>query len=170
MARQAVNDALAGNLCRCTGYRPIMDAALAVCAAEPRDAFTADKAVRALHVEAMANDGRDVMVGGAERFFAAPASEDALAALYAENPDATLVAGCTDVGLWVTKGMVELDRVIWLGRIPELASIASDGQALSLARPLPTRRPARRSRPSIRTSAKSCAASARRRCARPSNT
>ena len=132
VARQAVNDALAGNLCRCTGYRPIMDAALAVCAAEPRDAFTADKAIRALHVEAMATDRRDVFVGGAKRFFAAPASEEALAALYTENPDATLVAGCTDVGLWVTKGMAELDRVIWLGRIPELARIAADGQALSL--------------------------------------
>ncbi len=132
VARQAVNDALAGNLCRCTGYRPIIDAALAACAAEPRDAFTADKAIRALHVEAMADDRRDVFVGGAERFFAAPASEDALAALYAENPDATLVAGATDVGLWVTKGMAELDRVIWLGRVAGLAAIAADGQALSL--------------------------------------
>ncbi|MET0744389.1 MAG: xanthine dehydrogenase small subunit [Microvirga sp.] len=132
ITRQVVNDALAGNLCRCTGYRPIMDAALAACADAPRDAYTADKAIRALHVTAMAEDRRDVMVGGGARFFAAPASEDALAALYAANPDATLVAGCTDVGLWVTKGMAELDRIIWLGRIPELAGIEADGEALSL--------------------------------------
>jgi xanthine dehydrogenase small subunit len=132
VTRQAANDALAGNLCRCTGYRPIMDAALAVCAGEPQDAFTADKEVRGLQVAALADDRRDVMVGDGACFFAAPASEDALAALYAGHPDATLVAGCTDVGLWVTKGMAELDTIIWLGRIPEMAAIVADGEAVRL--------------------------------------
>ena len=62
----------------------------------------------------------DVFVGDAERFFAAPASEESLATLYAAHPDAVLVGGATDVGLWVTKNCADLDKVIWLGRVAGL--------------------------------------------------
>ena len=63
-----------------------------------------------------------------------PASLDSLAALYARFPDATLVGGATDVGLWITKHLRDLKRVIWLGRVAGLDSVgesAEDG-ALSL--------------------------------------
>ena len=75
----------------------------------------------------------DLFVGDESRFFAAPASIDSLAALYARFPDATLVAGATDVGLWVTKQLRDLERVIWLGRVAGLDAIERrrDG-ALSL--------------------------------------
>ncbi len=78
-------------------------------------------------------DGSDLFVGDEARFFAAPASLDSLAALYARFPDATLVAGATDVGLWITKQLRDLSRVIWLGRVAGLDAIgeAADG-ALSL--------------------------------------
>ena len=129
--RQSVNDALAGNLCRCTGYRPIADAALQVCGQPPNDLFSQAGAQTAQGLTEL-SDGQDVFIGSEARFFASPASEASLAALYAQHPDATLVAGCTDVGLWVTKGMAELDKVIWLGRVSGLGRIEDSAEALTI--------------------------------------
>jgi xanthine dehydrogenase small subunit len=131
VTREAVNDALAGNLCRCTGYRPIVDAALKACEGPAADRFLSESERIRADLDGLA-DGADVFVGDENRFFAAPASEDSLAALYARHPDATLVAGCTDVGLWITKGMVDIDKVIWLGRVTGLDSIETGPEALSI--------------------------------------
>ena len=87
-------------------------------------------------------DDKDVFVGDEAAFFAAPASLDSLAALYARFPDATLVGGATDVGLWITKQLRDLKRVIWLGRVAGLDSVgeSADG-ALSLGATLSWRTP-----------------------------
>jgi len=130
--RDSVNVALAGNLCRCTGYRPIVDAALATIDGLAVDKFQAAEAERAAAIRAL-DDRRDLFAGDQSRFFAAPASEAALGELYAKHPDAVLLGGATDVGLWVTKRFMELNKIIWLGRIAGFDAIEDGASSLRIA-------------------------------------
>ena len=120
--RATVNDWLAGNLCRCTGYRPIADAALACCTGEP-DAAREERAVEAAGLLAGLADDTGLFAGDGDTFFAAPATEDALAALCARHPDATIVGGATDVGLWITKQLRTLPRIVHTGRVASLHEV-----------------------------------------------
>jgi xanthine dehydrogenase small subunit len=135
--RQRVVEAISGNLCRCTGYRPIVDAALEACTGERVDRFSKDEAEAQARLRAIADDKEDVLVGTADRFFAAPSTADSLCALYAQHPDATLIAGATDVGLWLTKELRDLRKFIWLGRVAGLNRIEDRGPALRIGATVP---------------------------------
>jgi xanthine dehydrogenase small subunit len=128
--RNQVNDWIAGNLCRCTGYRPIVDAALAACALPPGDWFTASEDTARQALKGL-KDSEDIFIGTRERFVAAPATIPALTKLYYSHPDATLIAGATDVGLWVTKQLRQFQKVIFLGRVRGLDEIEDRHDAVS---------------------------------------
>ena len=129
VTRDQINDWIAGNLCRCTGYRPIVDAGLAACAAPRKDRFRSG-AHDMTGVLTFLADNEDVYLGDDESFFAAPSSIDELASLYEKHPDATIVAGATDVGLWITKQLREIKKVIHVGKAAGFDKIEDTGHEL----------------------------------------
>jgi xanthine dehydrogenase small subunit len=129
VTREQVNDWIAGNLCRCTGYRPIVEAAISASGKSRRDRFAIHAGDTAGLLSFLA-DTDDVFIGDDDRFLAAPASVDGLAALYERHPDAVIVAGATDVGLWVTKKLRDLPKVILTSRARGFDHIADTGYEL----------------------------------------
>lgn len=127
VSREAITTCLAGNLCRCTGYRPILDAAGEALAGTVDDPFSRQSAERLAALRAL-SDSRDILVGNEERFFAAPASLDTLCELTAAHPEATVIAGATDAGLWITKKLVAMPKVVALNHVAALTEIV-DGEA-----------------------------------------
>jgi xanthine dehydrogenase small subunit len=128
-----IEDALAGNLCRCTGYEPIVLAAQLLYQRADRvnDRFAKAAPAIAHRLEALADDATLALSDGKRRFFA-PATVEALAELVIAHPQAVLVAGATDVGLWVTKAMQRPEEVIYLGRLDELRGISDEGSHLRI--------------------------------------
>jgi xanthine dehydrogenase large subunit len=121
-------DVLAGNLCRCTGYGPIAAVAAKIDGVQlpdwDRERIEADTA----WIEARADTETVRLEEGGQVCFS-PATADALADCLGEHPDAVMVAGATDVGLWVTKARRRLQTLVHLGRVRELQDIGErDGK------------------------------------------
>ena len=124
--RQQLADELSGNLCRCTGYRPILDAGERMFKSlppAPLDRAAVLQALRPLQAAPALNyQGR----------FHAPRTLDHFATLRQTLPSARLLAGSTDVGLWVTKQFRELGDILYIGRVTELKLVTADAQCIAV--------------------------------------
>jgi xanthine dehydrogenase small subunit len=147
-SRAQVNDALSGNLCRCTGYKPIIDATLKACQRPAADLKIQDSADVAL-LKDIARDteptvGLDGQIitqpvvrtkKGSE--FVSPTTVDEVAAYLVTHPQATLLAGSTEIGLQVNKQFARPENIVYLGNVSELKAVKDNKDSWSIGAAAP---------------------------------
>ncbi|KGJ97994.1 xanthine dehydrogenase small subunit [Thalassotalea sp. ND16A] len=134
--RAEVLEALAGNLCRCTGYRSIIEAAITSSVDSEEDSFAKHyqetvatlTEFQKLPAPSLAGNGHD---------YVAPKNIDELAYELTSEPESTLVAGGTDLALSVTQNLATINKLVYLGNVEELTTIEETDTEIVIGSALP---------------------------------
>ncbi|MCB1446921.1 MAG: xanthine dehydrogenase small subunit [Rhizobiaceae bacterium] len=132
--RPSIEEALQGNLCRCTGYEPIVNAAEMAARLRPADVFDPIEATRE-HVRQRLSElvlSGPIRIADGDDELYVPSSTGELAEIMAAHPHATIVAGSTDVGLWVTKQMRPINPVVFINGLAALQEVSSGPEAIRI--------------------------------------
>lgn len=126
-----IETAIQGNLCRCTGYEPIIKAARAVSryGEVTADHLNTERKAVTVRLSSL-RDCKRVVTGPEDNQSILPADADDLAAVLEQHPQATIIAGATDVGLWVTKYLRPISPAVFIGHLNGLKEINLTDEAL----------------------------------------
>jgi len=134
--RAEVLEALAGNLCRCTGYRSIIEAALTSSIGADEDSFTQYYQETVAHLTALQTLPMPSLRGNGHQFIA-PSTIDELAYELVHEPKSTLVAGGTDLALSVTQNLATIDKLVYVGNVEALTTITETDSEIIIGSALP---------------------------------
>ncbi len=130
---EEIETALQGNLCRCTGYEPIIRAAMAATqyGTPAADQLITERETVIAQLSAFQDGARVVVEKDGDRAIL-PVDVDDLAAVLVENPTATIIAGATDVGLWVTKFLRNISPAVFIGNLEDLQKISVEDNTVRI--------------------------------------
>ncbi|MEM7216110.1 MAG: xanthine dehydrogenase small subunit [Pseudomonadota bacterium] len=130
-SEREAEESLQGNLCRCTGYEPIIRATQQISGDPAKDPLVAERTATVEKLQSLDDGKRVETIDGGDHLII-PASLEDLAEIRKLYPDSTIVAGSTDVGLWVTKNMRDISPVVFISHLQELHQIEETEAGLTI--------------------------------------